>query len=880
MGGGGGSVINLISFPAYETSSPFALSLLYLLLLFYMFLGVAMAADVFMAAIEQITSSLKYVKHKSKDGSIKRFRIRTWNPTVANLTLMALGSSAPEILLAAIELISNNMFSGDLGPSTIVGSAAFNLFVIIAVCVIAIPATQKRKIAQPRVYSITAFFSVFAYVWLVLVLKLSSPDLITVTEAVLTLLLFPLLVYLAFIADKWADPKFRSKWKARFGMVDKEAAVRSELLPSELLLDVKNADGTPLDGAELIGMIKRLRRTATGLAMNEEKAVAQVYQQMAAQQPKSRAYYRVNATRMMTGQKEVDNHAPALPEPSSTPTPKKAGKKGFTNKVAPSWNEEEHEEIQPGHSVFEFSSESYAIIEAAGTVTVQVVRAGDAADEAAVSYTTVDGTAVSSPEDKRDYEAMSGTLTFKPGQQTCDITIKIFDDDEIEPDEQFSIELKSVESGDASIGKISKSTITIINDDFPGTLALPLEEMEVKESCGTCKVIVDRVQGCSGHITMDYCTKNGTALAGKNYEKSEGKLEWSHQDVEPKAIEVVINDDDVMSGNLYFEVEISNATGGAVFDEKTDGSSERSLCRVTILDDDTVRSIADRAIGMLGMSQQTVKLSAGSCGEQFRNVFKIGGGDDDDEDDDPDAPPKKHGVFDWIMHILSIPFKLICALIPPASIAGGYPCFVIAIIVIGIMTAVIGDLAGALGCAMGIKNEVVAITFVALGTSLPDAFASKSAAQGDPTADAAVGNVTGSNAVNVFLGLGISWTIGAIYWAGLGVTVEWLYRYCEKPFGSSVTMLNGAMGCSIRGARVNVGDNMGLAVPAGSLAFGVIVFCVCACVCIGTLAARRHFFDAELGSKMRWPTFTLLVGLWLLYVTLSTLVSYEFIPAI
>ena len=119
------------------------------------------------------------------------------------------------------------------------------------------------------------------------------------------------------------------------------------------------------------------------------KKPAQVYQQMAAQQPKSRAYYRVNATRMMTGQKEVDNHAPALPEPSSTPTPKKAGKKGFTNKVAPSWNEEEHEEIQPGHSVFEFSSESYAIIEAAGTVTVQVVRAGDAADEAAVLWDKV-----------------------------------------------------------------------------------------------------------------------------------------------------------------------------------------------------------------------------------------------------------------------------------------------------------------------------------------------------------------------------------------------------------------------------------------------------------------------------------------------------------
>ena len=35
-----------------------------------------------------------------------------------------------------------------------------------------------------------------------------------------------------------------------------------------------------------------------------------------------------------------------------------------------------------------------------------------------------------------------------------------------------------------------------------------------------------------------------------------------------------------------------------------------------------------------------------------------------------------------------------------------------------------------------------------------DTFASKVAATGDPYADSSVGNVTGSNAVNVFLGIG------------------------------------------------------------------------------------------------------------------------------
>ena len=55
---------------------------------------------------------------------------------------------------------------------------------------------------------------------------------------------------------------------------------------------------------------------------------------------------------------------------------------------------------------------------------------------------------------------------------------------------------------------------------------------------------------------------------------------------------------------------------------------------------------------------------------------------------------------------------------------------------------------------------------------LPDTFASKTAAIEDDTADNSVGNVTGSNAVNVFLGIGIAWTIAAIYWESQGLTFD------------------------------------------------------------------------------------------------------------
>lgn len=62
-----------------------------------------------------------------------------------------------------------------------------------------------------------------------------------------------------------------------------------------------------------------------------------------------------------------------------------------------------------------------------------------------------------------------------------------------------------------------------------------------------------------------------------------------------------------------------------------------------------------------------------------------------------------------------------------------------------------------------IPDAAVALTVVALGTSLPDTFASRLAIMYATDADAAVGNVTGSNSVNVFLGLGLPWVMASLY---------------------------------------------------------------------------------------------------------------------
>jgi len=121
-------------------------------------------------------------------------------------------------------------------------------------------------------------------------------------------------------------------------------------------------------------------------------------------------------------------------------------------------------------------------------------------------------------------------------------------------------------------------------------------------------------------------------------------------------------------------------------------------------------------------------------------------------------------LFEGLSHFAAIGWKVFFSLVPPAHYNGGYPAFVIALMFIGLVTAVVGEVATVLGCVLNLKESITAITLVALGTSLPDTFASMSAAKNSEYADSAIGNITGSNSVNVFLGLGLPWAIACTYW--------------------------------------------------------------------------------------------------------------------
>lgn len=181
--------------------------ILYLMCMGYFFVGIAIASDIFMNSIEAMTSKEReVVKWDKANNEMIRFNVRIWNETVANLTLMALGSSAPEIMLATIEACirlgePRAVLKDSLGTFTIIGSAAFNLLIITSVCISSVPNNSVKRIREFGVFLLTSAWSMWAYIWMLLVVRYITPGVIDPWEAWVTIAYMPLFVFLAYCQD-------------------------------------------------------------------------------------------------------------------------------------------------------------------------------------------------------------------------------------------------------------------------------------------------------------------------------------------------------------------------------------------------------------------------------------------------------------------------------------------------------------------------------------------------------------------------------------------------------------------------------------------------------------------------------------------------------
>ncbi|NXJ10667.1 NAC1 protein, partial [Odontophorus gujanensis] len=868
--------------PIWEPQDPsfgdkIARATVYFVAMVYMFLGVSIIADRFMSSIEVITSQEREITIKKPNGETSKTTVRIWNETVSNLTLMALGSSAPEILLSVIEVCGHGFTAGDLGPSTIVGSAAFNMFVIIAICVYVVPDGEIRKIKHLRVFFVTAAWSIFAYTWLYIILSVSSPGIVEVWEGLLTFFFFPICVVFAWIADrrllfyKYVYKKYRAgkqrgmiiehegdrpSSKADIEMDGKVANSHVEnFLDGTLVLEVDEKDQDDEEARrEMARILKELKQK------HPDKEIEQLIElanyQVLSQQQKSRAFYRIQATRLMTGAGNI------LKRHAADQARKAVSMHEVNSEVA---------ENDPISKLY-FEQGTYQCLENCGTVALTIIRrGGDLTNTVYVDFRTEDGTANAGS----DYEFTEGTVVFKPGETQKEIRVGIIDDDIFEEDENFLVHLSNVRvsteadegileasrvSTLACLGSPSTATVTIFDDDHAGIFTFEEPVTHVSESVGTMEVKVLRTSGARGNVIVPYKTIEGSAKGGgEDFEDTCGELEFQNDEI-VKTISIKVIDDEEYEKNKTFYLEIGEPRLVEMSEKKGGGRApglspackpvfrkvqarERPLpCTVVTIQEENEekqpltskeeeeRRIAEMGRPILGehtkleviieesyefkntvdklIKKTNLALVVGtnSWREQFIEAITVSAGEDDD--DDECGEEKLPSCFDYVMHFLTVFWKVLFAFVPPTDYWNGWACFVVSILMIGILTAFIGDLASHFGCTIGLKDSVTAVVFVALGTSVPDTFASKVAATQDQYADASIGNVTGSNAVNVFLGIGVAWSIAAIYHAAHGQSFE---------------------------------------VSPGTLAFSVTLFTIFAFISVGVLLYRRR---PEIGGEL------------------------------
>jgi len=666
--------------------------------LLYCFVGVSIIADVFMAAIERVTSRKKRVPLPDHPGrSVTR---NVWNETVANLTLMALGSSAPEILLALNDVVKREFFAGQMGPSTIVGSAAFNLFVIIAVCINAIPNGETRMVKETQVFFITAVWSIFAYLWLLVIVQVWTPGIISIEEGALTVIFFPMLVWMSYQSD--------------LGRFTKENfyAMLSSLCTRSSSGDENYSEGSG-DGSNNICIV--LCGCCLGIWASICRAICS---------PILRCLCCCFRRRRKDNQQlELDG---------------------------------EDEAIEAG---------------------------------------------------------------------VIDESVDVRDDDQPILDE-------NAEPIDCEEGVL--------------TFTKEVMEIEVGYEEITVPISVLRKNGSEGRVSVQFRVEGITATPGYDFEELEGQLDFK-SGITHAEIELIILPKTKGERDDVLQVYLEDPDGDCILNPNTDGGEDACLLTILLRNENGVDNrLGGRIYYLLDylFNMDEIWLGHTSWKEQVLEAIYVGGSSEEQS---------QAKWTDWTMHLLCVPWKFFyAAACPPPTYMGGWVCFTLALAHIGLLTSVISDFAELFGCVAGVSDNITAITIVALGTSLPDTFASKAAATQDEWADASIVNVTGSNSVNVFLGIGMPWLMGAIKWKMTGPNQKWLKWYGEDHLDKYPG-----------GAFVVEG--------AGDLGFSVIVFTLFALVCLTVVQIRRKVYGGELGGPpdMKATSSFLLVMLWLAYVGLQ-----------
>ena len=147
-----------------------------------------------------------------------------------------------------------------------------------------------------------------------------------------------------------------------------------------------------------------------------------------------------------------------------------------------------------------------------------------------------------------------------------------------------------------------------------------------------------------------------SAVSGRDYTGGEDLVQFKHGETN-QVIKISIIDDMEFEKDKNFEIELYEPEGGAKL-----GKINRTA--VTITNDDEFNSMLNKMLLMTNANVDSMKVHHETWAQQLKDAMNVNGGD-----------VENASTGDYIMHFLTFGFKIIFALIPPAGIGGGWPCF-------------------------------------------------------------------------------------------------------------------------------------------------------------------------------------------------------------
>ncbi len=239
---------------------------------------------------------------------------------------------------------------------------------------------------------------------------------------------------------------------------------------------------------------------------------------------------------------------------------------------------------------FHFTTSGFSISNKASSLTVSVIRSGGSKGAVGVTYTFSGGTAVA----EKDYNPATGVLSFKEGETTKIISLKVLNSGQAGPAVTANLVL-SKPTGGAVLSSPSTAVVTILNGNTGstsgasssyasassapgGTMSFSALGYSVEEKAGSITITVRRSGASSSAVNVEYSTANGTGTSGTNYSATQGTLNFAANEV-TKTFSVQVTDNPNINGNKTFSMTLKNATGNS-------NLGYPSTATVTIVDDE------------------------------------------------------------------------------------------------------------------------------------------------------------------------------------------------------------------------------------------------------------------------------------------------------